>query len=115
MRTLGERFIDEFGLANQNELTKSIACECLYLVYIQYEHDRTLDARQECYPSDMYDSSDMLLQVLKLAGYWSNDLSDLLRTQLIKEEVKTPLLDDENLFKPIMKWLDKNGYVISRC
>lgn len=115
MENLGIRFIEEMGLSEQSDIIKAVACECLFLTvenqYIKGDKDEVI---KTCFTPEIFDNEEVLIQVLDIAGYWSNDLAFILQKHLEDAKVVTPLLDDEsNLFKPIHTWLKNNGFSCS--
>lgn len=112
MENLGIRFIEEMGLSEQSNLTKAVACECLFLTvenqYIKGDKDEII---KTCFTPEIMENEEMLVQILDIAGYWSNDLAFILQKHLKDSKAVTPLLEDEqNLFKSIHTWLQNNGY-----
>lgn len=112
MENLGIRFIEEMGLSEQSTLVKALACECLFLTvgnqYIKGNKDEVIKV---CFPPEIMEKNEMLIKILDVAGYWSNDLAFILHKHLIDIKAVTPLLDDEeNLYSPIHTWLQNNGY-----
>lgn len=112
MENLGVRFIEEMGLSEQSNLVKTVACECLFLTvenqYIKGDKDEVI---KTCFPPEIIENDKMLVQILDIAGYWSNDLAFILQKHLIDNKVVTPLLDDKHdPFSPIHTWLQNNGY-----
>lgn len=110
MQNLGLEFLKKFNLEEQSTLVKAIACECFCLVYEQYTKEGLEDCRKICYPEELLNGNDMLIQVLALAGYWSNDLAYILTQSLTKQGIPTPLLEDANLYKPIHDFLIEKGF-----
>lgn len=112
MENLGIRFIEEMGLSEQSNLVKAVACECLFLTvenqYIKGDKDEVI---KRCFLPEIMEQEEMLVQILDVAGYWSNDLAFILQKHLEDDKVVTPLLDDkQNLFSPIHTWLQNNGF-----
>lgn len=96
--SLVEKFFEEFGIGGADTLTKLTACEMLYLVNIQFT---TLDGKSvtkdlkkaESFPKDLSFMEETLVDILDLAGSWSNDLVYTLSIYLEKQGIQSKLID----------------------
>ena len=109
MERLGKDFISDMKLEDINLTDRGIACEMLHLCLEQYEGMSDIDFQNVCYIDEVLEDT-TLIKVLDLAGYWSNDLADILVNNLKIYDVDTPLLSNSNPYKVIHSWLKNKGY-----
>lgn len=78
---LCEKFVKDMNLEDADIEIKLVACECLYLVLSEPGNDymSAENARRECtlLPNGSPEQ-EVLVKVLDVAGYWSNDLLNIL-------------------------------------
>lgn len=113
---LGKKFIEDIGLSGSKKLYQAIACEGLSLVaYNQYIKGSREEVREICYMDGFGTEieDECLMMVLSCAGYWSNDLMDILSLVLKKDGVDSPLagVSSNEVFQWIHDWLIAQGYV----
>lgn len=113
---LGKKFIEDIGLSGSNKLYQAIACEGLSLVaYNQYIKGSREEVRKVCYTDDFGTKTEdeCLMGVLNCAGYWSNDLMDILSSALKKDGIDSPIagVSSNEVFQWIHDWLIAQGYV----
>ena len=110
MIRLGEKFLSDMNLTELELVDKAIACEMLRLCAVQYP-DLEANSEEVCYTDDLA-KDDSLVRLMDIAGYWSNDLGDILVNKLEKSGIKSPLLDKEkmNAYQVIHSWLKQMGY-----
>lgn len=119
MQRLGEDFIKAMGLEDATEAQQATACEMLRLVLIEKHRNLAADI---CYPDKFIENGQpgLLVQLLGLAGSWSNDLASNLVEDLINKGIDSALIirdnngdvcqgKEANPYKAIWKWLDDQG------
>ena len=113
MERLGKDFISDMKLEDINLTDRGIACEMLHLCLEQYEGMSDVDFQNVCYVDEVLEDI-TLTKVLDLAGYWSNDLADILVSNLKGYDLDTPLLSNINPYNVIHSWLENKGYSIKQ-
>lgn len=111
MDRLGKDFIKDMKLEEMGITDRGIACEMLYLCLEQYEGMSEVDFNNVCYADDVL-SDETLVNTIKLAGYWSNDLAEILMLNIKANNIKSPLLDNKNPYTVIHDWLKARGFKI---